>query len=285
MKIVSAILLFLVLSSAAIGVCDAAVWFPEHPDAENQMVKVTLPKLGNAHGDVSSRITVHESNPGTVTLTINVTTWAFFYQTGDFETWLTIDDNVSKKLECSNFHRMGSAMGEFYTRTYSVTLSELSEGIHVLKICVTGNYYDPIRKAYSYVGNVSFAIDNKPPTIGDISIQNTTYTQNHLELACTVNEPYRWLTYSLDGKANESFTDNGASALLQAKTNLTDLTEGSHNLTVYACDMAGNVGESQTVTFAVDEPEPFPVLIILGVVVAVVLVVVDVLLIARRRRS
>jgi hypothetical protein len=39
---------------------------------------------------------------------------------------------------------------------------------------------------------------------------------------------------------------------------LTRLSNGAHNVTVYAADEAGNMGASETATFIVAKPEPFP---------------------------
>ena len=49
-------------------------------------------------------------------------------------------------------------------------------------------------------------------------------------------------------------------------TTLTGLSYGTHNLTVYAVDVAGNTGTSKTVYFTISEPEqtpePFPVVLV-----------------------
>jgi hypothetical protein len=56
-------------------------------------------------------------------------------------------------------------------------------------------------------------------------------------------------------------------------TTLGNLTYGTHNITINAWDIAGNVGSSETVTFAVTKPEslaPFPILPLIAVIVVVV---------------
>jgi hypothetical protein len=62
----------------------------------------------------------------------------------------------------------------------------------------------------------------------------------------SINEPVSQITYSLDGQENVTIAGN---------TTLADLSAGTHNVTVYAWDTAGNVGASETVTFTVT---PFP---------------------------
>jgi hypothetical protein len=51
---------------------------------------------------------------------------------------------------------------------------------------------------------------------------------------------------------------------IAGNTTLTGLSAGAHSVTVYAWDIAGNIGASQTIDFTVAEeqaplpPEPFP---------------------------
>jgi len=63
-----------------------------------------------------------------------------------------------------------------------------------------------------------------------------------------VNEDYSKLEYSFDGESNVSVPGN---------TTLSRLPDGAHNLTVFATDLAGNVG-SETLVFTVANSEPFP---------------------------
>jgi len=45
---------------------------------------------------------------------------------------------------------------------------------------------------------------------------------------------------------------------LYENTNLTGLPNGMHNLTIYAWDLTGNLGSSETTYFNVQLPEPEP---------------------------
>jgi hypothetical protein len=68
--------------------------------------------------------------------------------------------------------------------------------------------------------------------------------------------------YSLDSQPKVQITGN---------TTLTGLSNGAHNLTVYAQDVAGNTGVSETVYFRVEIPFPTaPVAVASAVTVAVV---------------
>jgi parallel beta-helix repeat protein len=85
--------------------------------------------------------------------------------------------------------------------------------------------------------------DTTPPTITILSPQNTTYNTTSVPLTFTVNEPTSWIGYSLDGSANITIIGN---------TTLIGLSEGFHNLIVYANDTSGNMGTSNRIYFTVD---------------------------------
>jgi hypothetical protein len=94
---------------------------------------------------------------------------------------------------------------------------------------------------------VHFAMDTSPPSISVLSPQNQTYNTAELLLNFTLNENTSWIGYSLDGQEAVTITGN---------TTLTNLSYGSHTITVYANDTYGNMATSETIYFSV--PEPFP---------------------------
>ncbi len=107
--------------------------------------------------------------------------------------------------------------------------------------------------------------DITPPAIAVLSPENITYHTVDVALNFTVNETSS-MSYMLDGEVFE----------VSANTTLAGLAYGSHNLTVYATDDAGNTGSSETVNFTVaKEPEPFPVMPVVAasIILAVVTVV------------
>jgi uncharacterized protein YneR len=91
------------------------------------------------------------------------------------------------------------------------------------------------------------AQDLIPPVVTIISPEATTYSTSSVDLNFTVNEETVWIGYSLDAADNETITGNWT---------LTDLSEASHNIVVYANDTAGNMGESDVVYFSVDTTPP-----------------------------
>jgi parallel beta-helix repeat protein len=93
-------------------------------------------------------------------------------------------------------------------------------------------------------------LDAKPPTVSIFSPENITYAVNNVSITLNVSEPPSWIGYSLDGQANVTIAE---------PTTLTGLSDGKHNLTVYANDAAGNTG-SETIYFSIEaqQSEPFP---------------------------
>ena len=74
------------------------------------------------------------------------------------------------------------------------------------------------------------------------------------------------MRYKLDNQTTIEISDN---------TTLTGLSHGQHNLTVYATDIAGNIGVSETINFTIalaKEPEPFPTTLVIAVAASVVVV-------------
>jgi hypothetical protein len=93
--------------------------------------------------------------------------------------------------------------------------------------------------------------DGAAPEIAVLSPENKTYYTVDVALNFTVNEPVFSMRYELDSETAVAISGN---------TTLTGLSYGVHNITVYAVDVAGNMGASETISFSVaEEPEPFPV--------------------------
>ena len=96
--------------------------------------------------------------------------------------------------------------------------------------------------------------DITPPTIAILSPQNKAYTTTDVPLNFTVSELTKWIGCSLDGQDNATITGN---------VTLTGLSDGPHSVIVYAEDIVGNTGASETINFTIAEepetiPEPFP---------------------------
>ena len=115
-----------------------------------------------------------------------------------------------------------------------------------------------------------------PPEILVMSPANQTYNKPTVPLTFSADKIISWASYSLDGEQNVTLTiDSGLASGSIINETLTNLTGGYHNITVYANSTFGYNSVSQTVTFKIVKPEPFPtvaVATISAVVVVVVLV-------------
>jgi hypothetical protein len=104
-----------------------------------------------------------------------------------------------------------------------------------------------------------YALQTAPPKISVQSPLNQTYNDPSIPLTFSVDvlspdKTVNWTGYSLDGEPNVTVAGSGA------LTNVTiaNVANGVHSITVYANDSYGNMGASETVTFTVAKPEPFP---------------------------
>jgi hypothetical protein len=145
---------------------------------------------------------------------------------------------------------------------YSNILTNVPDGEHSITIYASGHGFYVTNErgltANSYrmtaVSTVKFKIDTMPPQISITSPENATYSESDIPLSFTLSENASLITYSLDNQANSTYNENST---------LNGLLEGSHNLTVFAWDVAGCLGVSETVTFTITKepeqiPEPFP---------------------------
>ena len=89
--------------------------------------------------------------------------------------------------------------------------------------------------------------DTVPPSITVISPQNITYETSSVPLTFFVNESTSWIGYSLDNEANVTIAGN---------MTLTSLSDGCHNVVMYANDTFGNRGNSRKICFTVDTTPP-----------------------------
>lgn len=104
--------------------------------------------------------------------------------------------------------------------------------------------YKAVNEQYTPFGYGTVAL-----AVAIVSPENKTYAANNVSLAFAVNKPALWMGYSLDGQDNATITGN---------TTIAGLSNGLHNIIVYANDTFGNTGASQTIQFTIDQPEPFP---------------------------
>jgi len=105
-----------------------------------------------------------------------------------------------------------------------------------------------VNEAYTPVGYGTI-----PPVVQVVSPRSQTYNESSVSLVFTVNKPVNWTGYSLD---------EGETVAVTGNTTISGLPNGLHNVTVYAKDMFGNTGTSETIYFSVEAP--FPTLLIVA---------------------
>jgi len=146
-------------------------------------------------------------------------------------------------------------------------------------------YYAPVALNQQYIplgygiADPSYVppVDNTPPKIIVLLSANQTFNQSSVQFVFTVDKPFNWTGYSLDGKENITVTGNFT---------LTDLPNGLHSITIYANDIYGNNGASEIVNFSIAVPEPFPVLPVITVsITAVFLVAAGLLVYNKKKRT
>jgi hypothetical protein len=117
-----------------------------------------------------------------------------------------------------------------------------------------------------------------PPTIHILSPMEQTFNESDVPLSFLVDKPVIWTGYVLDGISNVTFSGNSS---------LIGLSNGLHNVTIYARDTFGNIGSSQTISFIVakSEPESFPVVPFAAIAVAVVALVAAGLLVYHKKHK
>jgi parallel beta-helix repeat protein len=99
-----------------------------------------------------------------------------------------------------------------------------------------------------------------PPKIALLLSINQVFNESSIPLFFMVDKQVKWMGYSLDGEQNVTITGNST---------ISGLTNGLHNVTVYAKDTFGNEGASETIIFNINVSEPFPTSLISAVVITI----------------
>lgn len=184
------------------------------------------------------------------------------------------------------------------TYTHSMSLPALKDGTHTLELLLlckgaTGTLFGfawaSVRYFnYSSLSNtVSFNMDANPPKVAALPIENQTappvknesYSMATVALNFTLNKPVSKITYSLDGQDNVTIAGN---------TTLTNLPYGEHNVTVYATDLYGRIGASNTTVFTISQPaiaKPFPTVLIATVAASTIAASAGVLIYFKKRTN
>ncbi len=109
----------------------------------------------------------------------------------------------------------------------------------------------PYSTSFGYRCTVQAVFQSIAPKITLSSPQNQTYNESSVPLVFSTDKTSNWTAYSLDGKQNVTVTGNRT---------ITELTNGLHNVLVYANDPLGNIGASQTINFTIAVPPKISIL-------------------------
>ncbi len=128
-------------------------------------------------------------------------------------------------------------------------LPELPQGNY--NLTVYGDYtrkegVDPKWPNMHDVQTIDFTINNGiPPAITLLPFEKVITEKGNLTLNFVVDKPVSWIGYSFDREDNATVCGNFT---------ISELTYGSHNVTVYAKDLLGNIGASETTIFTITKP-------------------------------
>lgn len=177
--------------------------------------------------------------------------FSFVVETLDsYDYYYSLDKLVEmKQVEVELFSSRRTESGRtMKTLQFSTEFHELGEGQHNLTVHHQyDNWAFPDVRVVKDDATIIFYVDTAAPKITNLSV-NDTDSGDRL-LSFTLDAETSWVGYSLDNQANVTVTDEAV---------LGDLPFGSHNVTVYAEDAAGNEGASETLYFTIEEPEPTP---------------------------
>ena len=183
--------------------------------------------------------------------------------------WMTLDKLIKQLLEQVDISNDTSAgNGPFptytdYTYDCSATLPPLSDGMHNVTVYRGVNYVFS-GAGYTPYGTVYFTVDAIQPNITLLVGQNKTYNSSDVLVNFTVNKSMLRFSYNLDSQDNVTFYPEPAVSGVSDLT-LNGLSNGLHNITLYAWDGWGNFAKSETISFAITKqpsststPNPTP---------------------------
>lgn len=189
--------------------------------------------------------------------------------------WLTQEEcdysqnNIPQFPEFEEFHHRLTGIPDGH---HSIVINSTGSGGYADMNTLTWYSFDSVGYAV-----VNFTVDTVAPKVSLLHPGNETYETPDIPIDFTVNEQFSLIKFSLDGQQNVTVAGN---AILAA------LSYGEHNVTLYATDVAGNVGASETVTFSVVQPKPISTMpIVAASAVAAFVFVAELLAYLRKHRQ
>jgi hypothetical protein len=136
-------------------------------------------------------------------------------------TWINVDSSLNQSFNSG-------------VQNLTLNLSTLSDGQH--NVTVYAN--DSVGNLNSSI--IYFTVDTTPPNVNIVAPTNTTITDDTPLLNATFGEVVNNTWYSVDGGPNSTISTGTTNLTV----NLTTLSDGLHNVTVYANDSVGNLNSS-----------------------------------------
>ena len=100
-----------------------------------------------------------------------------------------------------------------------------------------------------------------PPKISVESPLSEIYSKTNISLVFSIDEPFYWIGYSLDGEHNVTVNGN---------TTISNIAYGSQSIKIYANSTFGIIGVSKTIDFSIAKAEPLTPEIVIAVFVVVI---------------
>jgi len=148
---------------------------------------------------------------------------------------------------------------DFYNTSRYQLLEKINETYWYKNVSVTEGYKNITFLCNDSINNKRakrhyFTVDTIKPNITIDSPQNKSYNTSWMRANVTINENASWCGYELDGNGiNETMTNISSQYF---SSNISGLPEGSHNITFWCNDTAGNYNKSNYEYFAVDLTNP-----------------------------
>ena len=217
------------------------------------------------------------------------------YYMNDFTVAFTVITKGTSISAISDIHFAASwlqdnvavpTQGLHTSASYNETFHDMPNGNYSIVIIASGSgsYVDPTRVDYfdgtmyhftmTTTSIVNFTVAT-PLEVSILSPKNEPYGSSEVPLNLAVDKSFMKISYVLDYQDNITINGN---------VTLAGLTNGMHNVTVYAWDAAGKVGSSETITFTIAAPESFPAVFVSAISIASVATVGAGLLLYYKKR-
>jgi hypothetical protein len=243
---------------------------PEQVDAEPPVITILPPQNNSV------------TEQGNITLSISATSGNV---SGDSTTWISTIRYETDWLQDDVYVYVYGyiELPPVLTLT-GINGTRIPEGTHSVTVYANekGQYRDNTPRGehpgtlYTFTiegsSTVFFTVDRTSPIVSVLLLENKTYGKS-FPLNFTVNESVSNVKYSLDGLNNVTVAGNAT---------LTGLSNGNHNVTVYATDEAGNTGATETIYFSVEEP--FPLVLVIAASVSIATISIGLLVYFKKRK-